>query len=129
MKTLTILLIFAFPTICEGATFWVPTDVKIINGLGPRTDLNIRCRSKNDNLGLHSLLPGGSFEFRFRPNYWRTTRFYCSFRWSGQFRRFDIFVHKRDDCRHCTWMIRTLGPCRCNQDNKKYDKCYPWDKD
>lgn len=81
MMTLTILLISALPTICEGATFWVPTDVKIINSLSPRTDLNVRCRSK------------------------------------------------RDDCRHCTWMMRTLGPCRCNQDNKNYDKCYPWDKD
>ncbi|ONI27011.1 hypothetical protein PRUPE_1G062900 [Prunus persica] len=128
MKQTIILLVFALSitTICEAYSFFVSTDVKIINALGPQTDLNVHCRSKNDDIGLHNLHHEDNFQFHFRPNYWRSTKFYCSFKWSDQFHWFDIFIHNRDDCKHCTWMIKSGGPCRYNDETESFDKCYLW---
>ncbi|KAM1328863.1 hypothetical protein ACFX2F_013088 [Malus domestica] len=99
---ITSLMIFALTTMCEGV-FWGITHVKVINGLEPQSDVIAHCRSKDDDIGVIQLRHNDSFQFQFRPNFWKKTLFYCSFVWPGQVQWFDIFKHSRDDCKFCTW--------------------------
>ncbi|KAK7820070.1 s-protein like protein 3 [Quercus suber] len=47
--------------------------MKISNDLENGLVLNLHCQSKNDDLGVHALSKGGTFEFVFLPNYWGST--------------------------------------------------------
>ncbi|KDO46292.1 hypothetical protein CISIN_1g038207mg [Citrus sinensis] len=44
-------------------------------------------------------------------NIFNKTLFYCSFKWSGQIHRFDIYDGLRDGCQECKWSILQDGPC------------------
>lgn len=100
----------------------------ITNGGVP--NLAVHCKSKNNDLGFHSLGPGESFYFEFKPNVLlKSTLFFCSFQWPGQFHYFDVYVQPRDDdrCRHnCLWSVGRDGMCLFNLDDGKYDICSPW---
>ncbi|KAM1743114.1 hypothetical protein C1H46_019935 [Malus baccata] len=124
---ITSLMIFALTTMCEGV-FWGITHVKVINGLEPQSDVIAHCRSKDDDIGVIQLRHNDSFQFQFRPNFWKKTLFYCSFVWPGQVQWFDIFKHSRDDCKFCTWSVRTGGPCMYNYTAETFDRCFKWNK-
>lgn len=94
--------------------------VRITNALGVYGDLVVHCKSKDDDLGDHLLLPGESFEFRFRQNIFGTTLFFCSFRWSTEFHYYDVYRADRDGCSKCYWTVYFLGICFHDQN------CYPW---
>ncbi|CAB4261984.1 unnamed protein product [Prunus armeniaca] len=126
-KLIILFLIFAFITMCEGK-FWGITHVKIINGLEPAADVSVHCKSKDDDLGARQLQNNASFQFQFRPNFWGSTQFYCSFVWPKQIQWFDIFKHNRDDCKFCTWIVKTGGPCMYNYTSESFDQCHPWNK-
>ncbi|WRX20991.1 Plant self-incompatibility S1 - like 8 [Theobroma cacao] len=70
--------------------------VQITNDIAKGSDLTVRCKSKNDDLGNQVISYQGTWEFHFRPNVWGTTQFYCSMAWEDQFHWFDIFVANRD---------------------------------
>ena len=53
--------------------------ITIINHLSERKNLQIHCKSKNDDLGVHILQYDEEYKFGFKPNYWLTTLFYCEF--------------------------------------------------
>ncbi|XP_021607739.1 self-incompatibility protein S1 [Manihot esculenta] len=55
--------------------------VNITNNLGANIELNFHCKSKNDDLGQQQLPYKGFWYFKFRPNFWGTTLFYCSMNW------------------------------------------------
>ncbi|MED6198403.1 hypothetical protein PIB30_066014 [Stylosanthes scabra] len=115
------------------------TSVEIQNVLEGRDDLTIHCKSKDDDLGVQYLKPRENFSFRFRPNIFGTTLFFCSFAWKGGVCRwFDIYEHDRDEhCTKCTWQIFKEGPCRFTVDDYDYggehgvvdELCYDWNPD
>ncbi|OVA18534.1 Plant self-incompatibility S1 [Macleaya cordata] len=51
------------------------------NDLDPVTTLTIHCKSKDDDLGEHTLTIGQNFQWSFHPNLFETTLFWCSMWW------------------------------------------------
>ena len=122
--TLASLLLLLLITVCEAV------DLKITNNLENGSVLTIHCKSKNDDLGIHALRIGGTFEFHFEPRFlFPTTQFYCSMDWIGASHYFDVYIYKRDlqQCvSNCWWSVKQAGPCLYNNRSGKYDHCYPW---
>ncbi|CAB4292559.1 unnamed protein product [Prunus armeniaca] len=119
-------LLFALITMCE-------CDGRqqvcgIINGLVPESDVLVHCKSKQDDLGVHLLHYNALYEFKFKPNFWGTTQFYCNFTWPSRIEWFDIYKFKRDAGKFCYWMIKPDGPCKYNGRSKSFDNCYKWNK-
>ena len=53
--------------------------VNITNVLKSHNQLTVHSKSSDDDLGIHQLLPLGGYAFTFRPNFWGSTQFYCTF--------------------------------------------------
>uniref|UniRef100_A0A7N0U506 S-protein homolog n=1 Tax=Kalanchoe fedtschenkoi TaxID=63787 RepID=A0A7N0U506_KALFE len=99
--------------------FHVDITNNIINGA------RIHCKSKQDDLGIHSLAYGQTYTFSFRPQVFGKTLFFCAVMWNGKLEWFDAYIHKRDyqrcihsEC-HCPWKLTPQGPCFA-------DNCVPW---
>ncbi|EOA17965.1 hypothetical protein CARUB_v10006380mg [Capsella rubella] len=110
-----------------------PKHVIIINKLISRATMTVHCRNKGDDLGVKTLAPGASFDFKFRVNFRKTTRYTCIFEWPNNTATFDIFRVDRDDnpkskygvCRECIWSIYELTPCRDRRDGGQ-PQCFRW---
>ncbi|KAF6176256.1 hypothetical protein GIB67_023547, partial [Kingdonia uniflora] len=76
---------------------WGKRHIHVVNELYPGTPLNIHCKSKNDDLGEHTLANQESFSWHFRDNYWGTTLFWCAMAWkdgNGNWAQEDHDVYK-----------------------------------
>ncbi|KAL9245900.1 hypothetical protein vseg_019499 [Gypsophila vaccaria] len=105
------------------------TVVHIANYLDQGATLTVHCNSKDDDLGTQVLEFGRYFEFRFRPNFWGTTRFYCDFSWSGGSQHITIYKYKRDlhrCCDNCVWNVDKMGMHGINKFTGKDDVVFPW---
>ncbi|KAG7616196.1 Plant self-incompatibility S1 [Arabidopsis thaliana x Arabidopsis arenosa] len=109
--------------------------VEINNDLGNQLTLLYHCKSKDDDLGNRSLQPGESWSFSFGRQFFGRTLYFCSFSWPNESHSFDIYKDHRDsggdnkcESDRCVWKIRRNGPCRFNDETKKFDLCYPWNK-
>ncbi|ESQ36457.1 hypothetical protein EUTSA_v10009662mg, partial [Eutrema salsugineum] len=103
--------------------FWPYTIVKMTNCLdGP--SFTVHCKSKDDDLGVHNVSFKTDYHFKFKTNIWKSTLFFCSFKWKNQFKWFDIFdaVRDQDLCYQCNWTIKADGACRLG----KKGACFPW---
>ncbi|ESR33772.1 hypothetical protein CICLE_v10007141mg [Citrus x clementina] len=85
--------------------------INVFNKLGNGLDVTVHCKSKNDDLGERLLHQNESFFIHFHPQVFQRTLYYCSFKWSGQIHRFDIYNGLRDGCTECNWSILQDGPC------------------
>jgi hypothetical protein len=94
-----------------------PIKVTIINNVmvSPNhlTSITVHCKSKNDDLGFHTLNFGDRYIFSFHPNLFGGTLFFCSFTWPEDPRRhyLDIYDQSQDHCDECTWLINLNGGC------------------
>ncbi|KAK7374276.1 hypothetical protein VNO80_07704 [Phaseolus coccineus] len=108
------------------------TNVYITNNLEGKEDLNIHCKSKDDDLGQHVLHINQDFKISFEPNYFFGTLFFCSFEWgNGPLLHFDVYDQSRDYYKcddDCTWYVKKDGPCRDElQLDSTYNRiCYKW---
>ncbi|KAG2404320.1 S-protein-like protein [Vigna angularis] len=103
------------------------TTVEITNSLEGKENLNIHCKSKDDDLGFHLLPINQSFQWSFRPHFLGKTLFFCSFQWGNDpLLHFDAYDEPRDIdlCSNCHWYIKKDGPCRYEEPT--YRKCYKW---
>ncbi|XP_062104482.1 S-protein homolog 5-like [Humulus lupulus] len=129
-------MVTLFFCVCEAVTgdVLLPQDrpfeeVVIRNNLGD-FDLSVHCKSKDDDLGVHILRFNETYSFRFKPNFWGTTLFFCGFRWADQFHWFDIYT-PGSDCSlpsACFWSVVANGPCLVDS-SPPFIHCYPWNKD
>lgn len=104
------------------------TYVNITNDFSVLTNLEVHCKSKDDDLGIHFIGNQRSYAFHFVPNYTWNTQFYCSFKWGKQSHYFDVYIFDRDieRCKtNCHWYIRPYGPCLALPSEKK-PYCFPW---
>ncbi|RDY03840.1 S-protein-like 29, partial [Mucuna pruriens] len=102
------------------------THVLITNNLEQHQDLNIHCKSRDDDLGMKFLRFNETYEFSFGNSYIVDTQFYCSFQWkNGPLVYYDVYIQDRDDslCRLCHWYVKKDGPCRFEDDHLT---CYKW---
>jgi hypothetical protein len=85
---------------------------KVVVSFNPTT-INVHCKSKNNDLGFHTLPFMGNYSFKFTPNIFGTTLYFCSFTWPGHPRRhyLDIYDYKHDNCFNCIWNINMNGGC------------------
>jgi hypothetical protein len=104
--------------------------VTVFNNLSGNLNLNLHCKSKDDDLGFHLLHQGQSYSWSFGNKVFGGTLFYCSVEWSGKLHYFDAYIQDRDQykCFNCVWHIKQSGPCRVQQDQKP-DECFPWNKE
>ncbi|ESR33798.1 hypothetical protein CICLE_v10007106mg [Citrus x clementina] len=118
--TLLLALLVAGTSVMSNACFLFNKNyVQITNKLENGEDLTLHCKSKDNDLGEHVLHKDESYNFSFCQNVLAETLFFCTFEWSGQVHKFDIFDGSRDPCSHCNWRITHLAPCR--------DRCYKYD--
>lgn len=105
---------------CEGKR----TNVGIINKLNEKIDLQVNCKSgDDDDLGLYVIPYGEKYEFTFKHNTMGTTLYFCGFQWQTKVYYFDMYEFKRDVdvCKNsCMWNIVETGPCRVQ------GQCFPW---
>ncbi|GFZ15989.1 hypothetical protein Acr_25g0003980 [Actinidia rufa] len=100
--------------------------VRVTNQLGNGIDLQLHCKSRNDDLGIHVLSNQQFFQWHFRNNVWGTTRFYCylfSKSWNNSF---DVYYQGMCGA-HCNWFVRQNGTCLETQEPYR-SFCYPWPK-
>lgn len=99
------------------------TTVAIVNSLPGAPLLTVHCQSKDDDLGFHQIHGGFMWEFSFKPSFFDTTLFFCSFRWPGASHHFDIYVEERDveRCGFCIWNVKPDGPCFRNSECEKWN--------
>ena len=72
--------------------------VQIKNSLDGGENITFDCKSYDDNLGTHTLIPGQSYEWKFRYNFWGDTRFFCHLRWREYSVHFDAWKKKETEC-------------------------------
>ncbi|GAB2279947.1 hypothetical protein Dimus_014583 [Dionaea muscipula] len=90
------------------------THVSLTNGLGDGLSLTVHCQSdqNHDTIGTVVIADGQTFDWRFKPNFWGTTEWFCNFIWQDAIGTYDIYVYKRDHhlCgKHCQWYINRQG--------------------
>ncbi|KAK2985182.1 hypothetical protein RJ640_010471 [Escallonia rubra] len=117
MKILYLLMIIAFSFACTTwARYSYPTyELHVISRI-PQSypPLTIRCQSKDDDLGYHTLYAGDDFHWHFRSNAIGTTLYFCHFWWDSKQKVFDVFNMKvwADKCKgalQTTNMRRKIG--------------------
>ncbi|KAI4328653.1 hypothetical protein L6164_020989 [Bauhinia variegata] len=110
--------------------------VEIVNALdeprGGPTNLTLHCKSKNDDLGFHTLAYHELYSFRFQPNpvAYRTL-YFCSFSWRDDpsLHYVDIYYENRDDCSLCSYKIFRFGACRFDEKTGQIGSCLSWKKE
>ncbi|CAK8532204.1 unnamed protein product [Lathyrus sativus] len=104
--------------------------VVIKNDIWPfHTELTVHCKSKNDDLGFHTLKFGETYMFSFTPLVFPptgNTLFFCSFTWPGRpYRHYlDVYDQTKDACGTCNWKISQTGGCK--SDNQGPETCQDW---
>lgn len=85
MKTIFSLLVISFCLLqaLRVEAWGEKYHVFIKNGISHPLPLSIHCYSTENDLGFHVLKLEDNFNFRFRMNFWGTTRFWCDFWWNG----------------------------------------------
>ncbi|KAM7461928.1 hypothetical protein LguiA_030049 [Lonicera macranthoides] len=119
LRILLILLFHLFFSKCLNAYSFATTfEVHIVNGLPNNTNsLKLRCQSKDDDFGYHTLLVGQEFYWKFRVNFFETTLYFCHFYWKSEDTSFDVFEaeHGYPDCdvskevSKCYWLVKDDG--------------------
>lgn len=125
LRSMLLVLVLLFSL---SQAFPVKTYMRVYNVLGPGSILNVHCKSKDDNLGLHILHFQEFFSWHFRPNFFGTTLFFCRLHWQGKKAgTFDIFKYSYGDLcgPKCYWFVKPAGPClQGNLPGKEF--CLPW---
>lgn len=100
------------------------TLVHITNYLDPGTNLTVDCNGQGKDVGTQVINYGLYYEFRFIPNFWSTTRYFCNFTWSGGSQGCYIYKYHRDlhrCCDTCMWNVDHEGAHGINKFTGKPD--------
>jgi hypothetical protein len=93
------------------------------------TTMTVHCKSKDDDLGYHTVIFGQSYMFSFKPIVFPikvATLFFCSFTWpqDPSLHYLDVYDENKDTCRNCSWTINVDGGC-LNGECRSFKKKYP----
>uniref|UniRef100_A0A7N0UJ47 S-protein homolog n=1 Tax=Kalanchoe fedtschenkoi TaxID=63787 RepID=A0A7N0UJ47_KALFE len=98
----------------------------------PATAIKVHCKSKDNDMGEHTLWNGMHTTFSFRTNFFGNTYFWCDVFWNNKWKVFDVYVDRRDFYRcyrdhcDCKWAITSKGPCFWDRIEQKYSLCESW---
>ncbi|GFP80003.1 hypothetical protein PHJA_000143800 [Phtheirospermum japonicum] len=108
----------------------LPITVFILNNLPPNSPpLKLRCQSKDDDLGYHTLWPHQDFHWTFCQNIFGKTLFFCHLYWGSKQRACDVFRTKwvNPPRFEFWWSVTSDGIYSNNyNDNRTYYKTYEW---
>ncbi|KAK9683173.1 hypothetical protein RND81_10G120900 [Saponaria officinalis] len=129
---LIVMLISLLINISEAGILTKTIEVRAINALTNGKNVQVHCRSKDDDVGLQDIPKGEEYSFSLEPGVLGNTLYSCDFKWDNNSKKFDIFVQQRDSatCRQeiCRWEIKEFGPCLYSYSREKFDICYNWKK-
>ncbi|KAF7819501.1 S-protein-like protein 5-like [Senna tora] len=116
----------------KGGKAWILFPPKVTVSITNKADqdLTLHCKSKTEDLGVHTIKLNESYEFKFKPApILDITLYFCGFRWSSEsattLHRFDIYEERRDQwCTECSWRLTPDGPCVEGHGEIKH--CYLW---
>lgn len=112
--------------------FTIGYHIHITNKIPSNRDpLFIRCQSKDDDLGNHTLTSGQEYVWSFCENFFRNTLFFCHARWGSKNLNFDAFNAKWGDLDDCFWEAKVDGLYMSTGENtvpKPFRKYHPWPK-
>ncbi|OMP09173.1 Plant self-incompatibility S1 [Corchorus olitorius] len=106
--------------------------VHIVNGFADNAKpLVIHCRSKDDDLGEHTLWKGQEFRFEFGISWVKSTHFSCNFKWGlKKLDNISVFKHGIE-----TWSCKATGLCfwkaaadgiYFSNNNQNWEKRFDW---
>lgn len=84
------------------------TNVVVTNNLGTGINLLIRCRSKDDDLGVHNLPNGQPLKWSFKANFFGTTLFWCNLSWNNVQKNVEIYNDKPHDPECVSQCLRSV---------------------
>lgn len=130
-SSLVIALYLISPICCMKNT------VEVINGLPDDSKpLEVRCQSKDDDLGHRILQPHEEFWWRFKPTLIGNTLFFCHFWWNGKDKSFDVYdnnkmggkcINRSVGTNTCYWLVQQDGFYFSNINIVSgYEKKYDW---
>ncbi|KAL7175046.1 hypothetical protein ACSBR2_028782 [Camellia fascicularis] len=108
--------------------------IHIINNLPTNSEpLRLRCQSKDTDFGMHTLVNGQEFSWKFIPNAIPTTLYFCHFYWTTKDRVFAVYDNRIDSLcdthtfkdKNCYWSVRSDGFYFRN-DKTNYKKINDW---
>ncbi|KAL8228051.1 hypothetical protein R6Q57_015635 [Mikania cordata] len=106
--------------------------VQITNLIVYNDAMTIGCRSLDDDLGQHTLLYGESIKWKFKPNFSKTTLFYCNAMWKTDVIMhvdFDAYKYMRDNygCgSDCRWLFTINGVYAYDSKHNSWDFRFFW---
>lgn len=108
--------------------------VTVINGLSPGKSIFLNCKSRDDDLGPHTLQGGEYFSWKFRENFLVTTLFWCFARTTTHYHAsFNVFWRENQDwlsyrCNYatCIWVARDDGIYIKNIPQNTLEFVYKW---
>ncbi|KAL3620421.1 hypothetical protein CASFOL_035333 [Castilleja foliolosa] len=91
--------------------------------------LSLRCKSKDDDLGYHTVAVNQDFHWSFCENIFGRTLFFCHLYWGSKQSVFDVF-HSKDvkaPMFDFWWAARSDGIYFCYyNDTAHFDKTFDW---
>ncbi|KAL6210885.1 hypothetical protein ACLB2K_016115 [Fragaria x ananassa] len=128
-------------SICpESSAKWPGLDptnwhVHVVNGLSGGRQLVVHCKSDVDDLGIHTLGPGGDFNWHFHVNLPGTTKFTCDWRAGNRHALTDVFWREaehmwlRTKCnwKACFWTAKDDGIYLKDIPANRDERVHPWE--
>lgn len=106
------------------------TIVKINNTLESKVTIQVHCKDKDHDLGIHQIPYYHTYEFGFVTSKFGRSLYFCGFIWNDKLHWFDIYVNSRDVSlcgKRCWWIVKESGPCLL--DTPIGEDCFPWNQD
>lgn len=104
--------------------------VHVVNSLPDNSNLlNVHCKSKNDDLGVHTFGVGQQYSFHFCESFFKNTLFACHLQWGTRSVGFEGFSSKGpNDCPsgNCFWVAKSDGIYYGDIDPISLTKKYDW---
>ncbi|KAK2979999.1 hypothetical protein RJ640_020025 [Escallonia rubra] len=133
-----IFVLILVPETCVKARPKNEFQVNVVNGISD--NILIRCQSKDNDLGFHTLHVGDDFSWHFQTNLIGGTLFFCHFWWNSKDKSFNVFDETQweDKCqyhegsgpfRKCFWLVKPDGFYFSNYNGPfptGWEKIYGW---
>ena len=103
-------------------------NIYIIDDLPGDGYMSLHCKSSDDDLGTHLLVPHQVYHFGTKIDVFRTTMFSCEIKWEGKDQTYPAFKARRDETRcskYCLWSVRYDG-IYFSKDNSTFYNAFPW---
>ncbi|KAK1390714.1 S-protein-like [Heracleum sosnowskyi] len=111
--------------------------VEIISGIHSHAEpVRVRCQSKDDDLGYHTLDTREHMDWQFKPTLIGNTLFFCHFYWNGKDKSIVVYdnkkmygrcINKVQGILKCCWKVKEDGFYFSNINRRgAYVKMYDW---